>query len=241
MSNVGNFNPEWGYLAPKPGFIRSARMALATGAIGVVAGMAVAVALVAHPTDDVSVAARTMAPAGALEAAPTSAVSAGNAAIAESEAGHLTALQMAARTADNSRDAKDLAAAESPSAVTAQRPDGVSALAEAPAVNDIAADKPSGPMSLSSPKKVTKLQQPTNLAALAEARGLRNDASEMSGEAAPAPSATRSNRKVQAARIRTAREDPNSRARENGKPFDFLSLLGRTILGANPSPNDQIR
>ena len=57
MPNPGNFNPEWGYLAPKPGFIRSARMALAAGAIGTVAGMAVAVALIAHPSVDVSVAA----------------------------------------------------------------------------------------------------------------------------------------------------------------------------------------
>jgi hypothetical protein len=241
MSNIGNFNPEWGYLAPKPGFIRSARMALATGAIGIVTGMAVAVALFAHPSADVSVAARTMAPAGALEASPTSAVSAGNAEIAESEARHVTALQMAVRTTDNSRDAKNLATAESPSAVTAQRPAGVSALAEAPAVNDTAADKPSGPMPLSSPRKVSKLQQPANVAALVEARGLRNDASDMSSEAAPAPLATRSNRKVQTPRIRIARDDAHSRDRENGRPFDFLSLIGRTILGANPSFNDQIR
>ena len=68
MPNPGNFNPEWGYLAPKPGFIRSARMALAAGAIGTLAGMAVAVPLIAHPSADVSVAARTMAQPGTLDA-----------------------------------------------------------------------------------------------------------------------------------------------------------------------------
>jgi hypothetical protein len=241
MSNIGNFNPEWGYLAPKPGFIRSTRVALATGAMGIVAGMAVAVALVAQPTADVSVAARTMAPAVALEASPTLRVSAGNAELAESETQHVTAPQVAARATDNSRDAKNFAAAESPSAVTAQQPAGVSALAEAPAVNDIAADKPSGSTPLSSPRKVSKVQQPANVAALAEARGLRNDASEMSSEATPTPAAKRSNRKVQVAPNRTARDDPNSRERENGRPFDFFSLIGRTILGANSSFNDQIR
>jgi hypothetical protein len=134
----------------------------------------------------------------------------------------VTAQQIAARATDNSRDAKNFAAAESPSAVTAQQPAGISALAEAPAVNDIAADKPSGSTPLSSPRKVSKVQQPANVAALAEAR-------------------ERSNRKVQVAPNRTAHDDPNSRERENGRPFDFFSLIGRTILGANSSFNDQIR
>ena len=64
MPNTGNFNPEWGYLAPRPGLIRSFRMALVAGAIGAVAGMAVAVVFIAHPTVDLSVAARTMAQLG---------------------------------------------------------------------------------------------------------------------------------------------------------------------------------
>jgi hypothetical protein len=231
MSNPGNFNPEWGYLAPKAGFIRSARMALAAGAIGTVTGMAVAVVLVAHPSADVSVAARTMAQSGALDALPTSPVSAANAELLESAVQHVSAPQISAR-ASGDRDVKNFAAAESRSAVTTQQPTGVSALAEAPAVNDNAAYMPSGPTPLSSPKKVSKVQQPANVAALAEAPALRDDASAMSSEATPAPSPKKVNKKVQVART-LPRNDPNSREGGKGGPLDFLPLIGRTILGAN--------
>jgi hypothetical protein len=233
MPNAGNFNPEWGYLAPKPGFIRSARMALAAGAIGTVAGMAVAVALIAHPSADVSVAARTMAQSGVLDASPTSPVSAASAELLESDAPHVTAPQIPARVSVDPPDAKNFAAAESHSAATTQQPAGVSALAEAPIVNDNATDMPSGSTPLSSPKKLSKVQQQANVAALAEAPSLRDDASEMSNEAAPAPSLKKVNKKVQTARIRAPRNDPNLRDGEKRGPLDFLPLIGRTILGAN--------
>ena len=118
MPNPGNFNPEWGYLAPKPGFIRSVRMALAAGAIGTVAGMAVAVALIAHPAADGSVAARTMAQSGVLDAASPSPLLAAKAELLESTAPHGTAPQISARTTVDTRDAKNFAAAESRSAGT---------------------------------------------------------------------------------------------------------------------------
>jgi hypothetical protein len=231
MSNPGNFNPEWGYLAPKPGFIRSARMALAAGAIGTVAGMAVAVALIAHPSADISVAARTMAQSGALNASPTSPVSAANAEFLVSDVQHVSASQLLAGPGGD-RDVKNFAAAESRSAVTTQQPTGVSALAEAPAANDNAPSMPSGPTPLSSPKKVSKVQQPANVAALAEAPALRDDASGTSSEAAPAASPKKLNKKVQVART-LPRNDPNFRENEKGGPLDFLPLIGRTILGAN--------
>jgi hypothetical protein len=239
MPNPGNFNPEWGYLAPKPGFIRSARTALAAGAIGTVAGMAVAVALIAHPSADISVAARTMAQSGVVDASPTSPVSAASAELLESDVEHVTAPPVAARTSGDPRDVKNFAAAESHSAATTQQPAGVSALAEAPAVNGNATDMPSGPTPLSSPKKLSKVPQRANVAALAAAPALRDDASEMSIEAAPAPSPKKVNNKVHAARVRTPRSDPNIRDGEKGGPLDFLPLIGRTILGANW--NDQVR
>jgi hypothetical protein len=230
MPNAGNFNPEWGYLAPKPGFIRSARMALAAGAIGTVAGMTVAIALIAHPNVDVSVAARTMAQLGALEASP---VSAASAELLESDAQHVTAPRISARTSVDPRDVKNFAAAESHSAATTQQPAGLSALAEAPAVNDSAADTPIGPTPLLSPRKLSKVQQAASVAALAAAPALRDDASEMSSEATPAVSPKKVNKKVQTARVRTPRNDPNVRDGEKGGPLDFLPLIGRTILGAN--------
>jgi hypothetical protein len=233
MPNAGNFNPEWGYLAPRPGFIRSARMALAAGAIGTVAGMAVAVAVIAHPSADVSVAARTMAKSGARDASPTSPVSAASAELLESDAQHVSAPQISARASVDPRDVKDFAAAESHSAATTQQRAGVSAFAEAPIVNDNAADLPSGPTPFSSPKKLSKVQQQANVVAVAAARALRDDASEMSNEAIPASSPGKVNKKVQTARVRTPRNDPNLRDGEKRGPLDFLPLIGRTILGAN--------
>jgi len=238
MPNPGNFNPEWGYLAPKPGFIRSARMALAAGAIGTVAGMAVAVALVAHPTADVSVATRTMAQSDVLDAPAASPVLAAKAELLESTAPHGTAPQISARTTVDTRDATNFATAESRSAATTQHPAGVSGLAEVSAVNESAAEMPR-PTPLSSPKKVSKLQQQANVAALAAAPALRDDAAEILTEVASAPSPKKVTRKVQMARIRTPRSDPNVRGGEMGGPLDFLPLIGRTILGANW--NDQGR
>jgi hypothetical protein len=239
MPNGGNFNPEWGYLAPKPGFIRSARMALAAGAIGTVAGMAVAVAVIAHPSVDVSVAARTMAQSGALDAAAISPVSAARAELFESDAQHVRAPKISAHASVDPRDVKSFAAAESPSAATAQQPAGLSALAETPTVSDNTTDTPSGPTPLLSPKKVSKVQQPANVVALAQAPALRDDASEMSSEATPAASPKKVTKKAQMARVRTPRNDPNVRESDKGPPLDFLPLIGRTILGANW--NNQVR
>jgi hypothetical protein len=236
MPNAGNFNPEWGYLAPKPGFIRSARMALAAGAIGTVAGMAVAVALIAHPSVDVSVAARTMAQLGALEASP---VSAASAELLESDPHQVRAPQISARVSGDPRDVKNFAAAESPSAATTQQPSGLSALAEVPIVNDNTTDRPSRPTPLSSAKKLSKIQLPATVVALAQAPALRDDASEMLIEPAPAASPKKTNKKVQATRVRIPRNDPNIRESDKSRPLDFLPLIGRTILGANW--NNQVR
>jgi hypothetical protein len=233
MSNAGNFNPEWGYLAPRPGFMRSARTALAAGAIGILAGMAVAVAFIAHPSVDVSVAARTMAHSGALDASPTPRFSAASAELLESDAQHVSAPQISARTSGDIRDPKSFAAAESHSTATTQQPPGVSALAEAPAVNDNAADIPGGAKPFSSPKKISKVQQQAKVATLAQGPALRDDASEMSNEAFPAASPRNPNKKERTARVRTPRNDPNFREAEKGGPLDFLPLIGRTILGAN--------
>lgn len=46
MRSAGNFHPEWGYLAPMPGFRRSLRVAAIAAAIGATAGAVVVVSLV---------------------------------------------------------------------------------------------------------------------------------------------------------------------------------------------------
>jgi hypothetical protein len=52
MRSAGNFHPDWGYLAPAPSFLRTARVVLVATAIGATAGAAVIFALVQRPSAD---------------------------------------------------------------------------------------------------------------------------------------------------------------------------------------------
>ena len=174
MPNTGNFNPEWGYLAPRPGLIRSFRMALVAGAIGTVAGMAVAVVFIAHPTVDLSVAARTMAQLGESDDLPnnlpkSAAASPATAEMFEVKAPAVVAPQMSARPVTDARDEQNFAAAESHSAATDQHPAALAALAEAPAVSDSTADVPRGVTAAPAPKRLSRAPQSANVAALTEA------------------------------------------------------------------------
>src|ERR1700744_993994 len=49
MRSAGNFSPEWGYLAPAPSFMRTARVVLVATAVGATAGAAVVLSLVERP------------------------------------------------------------------------------------------------------------------------------------------------------------------------------------------------
>jgi hypothetical protein len=49
MRSAGNFNPEWGYLAPAPSFMRTLRVVLVATAIGATAGAAVVISLIDRP------------------------------------------------------------------------------------------------------------------------------------------------------------------------------------------------
>jgi hypothetical protein len=64
---AGNFNPEWGYLAPSPSFARRTRLVLIVAAVSAIAGAGVSFSLVSHPASETSVAARTLV--GPVEAA----------------------------------------------------------------------------------------------------------------------------------------------------------------------------
>ncbi len=65
MRFADNFNPEWGYLAPAPSFIRTARVALVAAAIGATSGAAVVLTLIDYPAaEETSVAARTLVQRG---------------------------------------------------------------------------------------------------------------------------------------------------------------------------------
>ena len=75
MRSAGNFNPEWGYLAPAPSFMRTARAVLVATAIGATAGAAVVIALIDRPADDAgktrSIAAHAIVTSVQAAAAPT--------------------------------------------------------------------------------------------------------------------------------------------------------------------------
>ena len=61
MRFADNFNPEWGYLAPAPGFMRMARVAFVAAAIGAISGGGVVFSLIDRPAaEEASIAARTL-------------------------------------------------------------------------------------------------------------------------------------------------------------------------------------
>src|SRR6478672_11473537 len=70
MRNTGNFNLEWGYLAPAPSFLRSVRLVVVAATIAATASAAVVFALVRQPEAEASVAARTLAPPVEVASAP---------------------------------------------------------------------------------------------------------------------------------------------------------------------------
>src|SRR6476620_5670702 len=60
MRHAGNFNHEWGYIAPAPNFLRTARVFVVAAAIGATASAAVVFSLMDRPAAETSVAARTL-------------------------------------------------------------------------------------------------------------------------------------------------------------------------------------
>jgi hypothetical protein len=127
--HAGNFNPEWGYLAPAPSFMRSARMVVVAAAVGATAGAAVVFSLVDRPAAEESVAARTLAPPAVTAAA----------AVRMPEAAQLQAHpQLPPRAAPLSATkgvAARLAVSESGTEATTQSPVSAGTLAEAAAAD----------------------------------------------------------------------------------------------------------
>jgi len=131
MRYAGNFHPEWGYLAPAPNFVRTARVVLVATAIGATAGAGVVFSLVGRADTETSVAARTLAqpaePASVQPSLPTPATRPAQAKRAPGGQDHaprsLAADVPRAGTSDS----------ESKPSSTTTAPAGIAALAEAPA------------------------------------------------------------------------------------------------------------
>lgn len=171
MRHAGNFNPEWGYLAPAPSFLRTARIVVVASVIGATAGAAVVFSLVDRPAAEESVAARTLAPPVVAASAPVAPV--GIPAATRLQAEELQTspqLQIDAQSATRGQSAKlratnahagTPAASESSAISTTQHPASVAALAEAPAAADAppaqaAAEAVPGPDGTPAQKKVAK-------------------------------------------------------------------------------------
>jgi hypothetical protein len=60
MLRAGNFNLEWGYLAPAPSFLRTVRLVVVAAAIAATASAVVVFALMRQPAAEESIAARTL-------------------------------------------------------------------------------------------------------------------------------------------------------------------------------------
>ena len=130
MRLAGNFNPEWGYLAPAPSFIRTVRIAVVAAAVGAIAGAAVVFSLADCPVAEESVAARTPArPADVASARMLSQTQAKADAAGQDQ----SELLSPANAAAVSPSASEIGASS-----TIQRPASIAALAEAPAATGAA-------------------------------------------------------------------------------------------------------
>jgi len=128
MRNTANFHPEWGYLAPAPSFIRTARVVLVATVVGATVGAGVVFSWVSHQGPEPSVGARTLV--WPLEAASARANTS-----AEATQGNAPSLTEKRSLMVTSRSA-DAATKEASASSTTRPPDGITALAEAPAATE---------------------------------------------------------------------------------------------------------
>ncbi len=147
MRSVGNFNPEWGYLAPAPSFIRTVRIVVVAAAVGATAGAtagaAVVFSLVDRPTAEESVAARTLARPLDSAASRTASLQVSGPAVQGQAKPDAAAQGQSVLLSPANAAAVSPAASETGASSTIQLPASIAALAEPPAVTDIPA--PSAP------------------------------------------------------------------------------------------------
>jgi hypothetical protein len=149
MRYAGNFHQEWGYLAPAPSFIRTARVILVAAAVGATAGAGVVFSLVGREDTETSVAARTLArPAEAASAQLNVLPPAAPAALASGAQDH------APRSLAADAPRAGAADSESKPSSTTMAPAGIAALAEVPAVTEDASPHPATSPSAAVPSPV---------------------------------------------------------------------------------------
>ena len=157
MRYAGNFHQEWGYLAPAPSFIRTARVILVAAAVGATAGAGVVFSLVGREDTETSVAARTLARPAEAASAQLNVLPPAPAALASGAQDH------APRSLAADAPRAGAADSESKPSSTTMAPAGIAALAEVPAVTEDASPHPA-----TSPSAAV----PSPVAAPARTRGL---------------------------------------------------------------------
>ena len=118
MHRAGNFNPEWGYLAPTPSFLRTVRLVAVSAAIAATASAVVVFALVRQPAAEELIAARTLVQS--VDQAPPT--------------GRAPVAAQTQTQAERAADASTSAAVESGDASAHPRAPAAVALAEAPSM-----------------------------------------------------------------------------------------------------------
>ena len=120
MRHTGNFNLEWGYLAPAPSFLRNVRLVVVAATIAATASAAVVFALVRQPAAEASVAARTLVQPVDVATAPKVA-----AAELQTQSGHASSPDAHARPGGKARPPSHKRRLALPSPVArASRPQG---------------------------------------------------------------------------------------------------------------------
>jgi hypothetical protein len=135
-----NVNPEWGYVAPAPGFMRTARLIVIAAIIGATAGAAIVFSLLDRPVAEESVAARTLVAPDPSRPVPASTSVAAQQPTEPQQAKSLAEAQNSAEQKVPPASAGEAATRRQPSELPttspSQRPTSAAALAEAPAVKD---------------------------------------------------------------------------------------------------------
>jgi hypothetical protein len=191
MRYAGNFHPEWGYLAPAPNFMRTARVILVATAIGATAGAGVVFSLVGRADTETSVAARTLArPADVASAqlnTPEPAPASATLGAAHPPARSTESTSVHVNTPQSAPAAPPSGSARTPARST----EGASAQLNAPqpasappaavahdhAAKSLAADAPRAGVADSESKPMSTTMAPAGISALAEVPAVNDDAS----------------------------------------------------------------
>jgi hypothetical protein len=152
MRSTGNFHPEWGYLAPSPMFIRTARIVLIAVTVGGLVGASVVLSTLERPASETSVAARTLTRPGEVVSVPV-----GTPPAAQEKVQAVTPDRPPTTApTDTSR------AGGGPDASSTQSPTGGAAAPEAPAASASWAKSRSHPAPAPTQKKASRIPHPTS-------------------------------------------------------------------------------